>query len=154
MQNPLAHTMPLIDGTPKTLSDYAGKVVLIVNVASKCGLTPQYAGLEALWRDYRARGLVVLGFPCNQFGEQEPGSEAEIAAFCTTHYAVSFPMFAKIAVNGPEAHPLYAGLKSAFPGEIEWNFTKFLLDRQGRPAARFPSGTAPEELVPPIERLL
>ena len=148
-----------IDGTEQALSDFAGQVLLIVNVASQCGFTPQYAGLEALWRKYRDRGLVVLGFPCNQFGAQEPGSEAEIAMFCSTRYDVTFPLFAKIAVNGEQAHPLYQHLKAAVPGvlgteAIKWNFTKFLVDRQGRVVSRHAPTTAPADLEREIETLL
>lgn len=154
MTAPLDHTVPLLDGTPKPLADYAGQVVLIVNVASRCGFTVQYEGLEALWRRYRDRGLAVLGFPCNQFAEQEPGSPEEIAEFCKRNYGVSFPLFSKIEVNGENAHPLYKALKQAEPGEIEWNFTKFLLGRDGKVAARFKPDVVPEDLVEPIEKLL
>lgn len=148
-----------IDGSEQRLADYAGKVLLIVNVASQCGFTPQYAGLEALWRKYRDRGLVVLGFPCNQFGAQEPGSEGEIADFCRSRYDVTFPLFAKIEVNGEQAHPLYQHLKSAAPGvlgteAIKWNFTKFLVDRQGRVVSRHAPATAPADLEREIEELL
>ena len=148
-----------IDGSEQALSDYAGQVLLIVNVASQCGFTPQYAGLEALWRKYRDRGLVVLGFPCNQFGAQEPGDEAEIADFCSTRYDVTFPLFAKIEVNGEQAHPLYRHLKSAVPGvlgteAIKWNFTKFLVDRQGHVVSRHAPTTAPADLEREIEALL
>ena len=148
-----------IDGGEQRLSDYAGQVLLIVNVASQCGFTPQYAGLEALWRKYRDRGFAVLGFPCNQFGAQEPGSEAEIADFCSTRYDVTFPLFAKIEVNGDKAHPLYQHLKAAVPGvlgteAIKWNFTKFLVDRQGRVVARHAPTTAPADLEREIEALL
>lgn len=148
-----------IDGTEQPLSDYAGQVLLIVNVASQCGFTPQYAGLDALWRKYRDRGFAVLGFPCNQFGAQEPGSEADIANFCSTRYDVTFPMFAKIEVNGERAHPLYQHLKSAVPGvlgteAIKWNFTKFLIDRHGRVVSRHAPTTAPADLEREIEALL
>ncbi len=147
------------DGSDLRLADYAGKVLLIVNTASRCGFTPQYAGLEQLHRSLGVRGLVVLGFPCNQFGAQEPGSDAEIADFCTTRYAVSFPMFAKIEVNGAGTHPLYAYLKAQAPGvlgtqAIKWNFTKFLVDRSGRVVARYAPGTAPEALTTDILALL
>jgi glutathione peroxidase len=147
------------DGTTTTLQDYAGKVLLIVNTASACGFTPQYAGLEALWQQYRDRGLVVLGFPCNQFGGQEPGTDAEIATFCQTRFQVSFPMFAKIEVNGSAAHPLYQWLKEARPGilnteAIKWNFTKFLVDRQGQVVSRHAPTTKPESMQPEIEALL
>ena len=148
-----------IDGAEQSLSDYAGQVLLIVNVASRCGFTPQYVGLEALWRKYRERGFAVLGFPCNQFGAQEPDSEAEIARFCTTQYDVSFPLFAKVEVNGDGAHPLYRHLKAAAPGllgseAIKWNFTKFLVDRDGRVVRRYAPATAPAEIGKDIERLL
>ena len=152
-------TADRLDGTPQNLSAYAGKVALVVNVASKCGMTPQYEGLEALWRHYRERGFVVLGFPCNQFGGQEPGSAGEIAAFCEQNYQVSFPMFAKIEVNGPGTHPIYKWMKRAGRGflgfnDIKWNFTKFLIGRDGRVMRRFASSTKPEDLAPEIERAL
>jgi glutathione peroxidase len=147
-------TLPLLDGTPQHFSAYAGKVVLIVNVASKCGLTPQYEGLEALWRAHREAGLVVLGFPCNQFAGQEPGSESEIAAFCELNYGVSFPLFAKLEVNGPGTHPLYTWLKADHPEDIEWNFAKFLIGRDGAVAARFAPAVLPAELEGPITKLL
>ena len=147
-------TLPLLDGTPQPLSAYAGQLVLIVNTASKCGLTPQFEGLEALYRRYGPRGLVVLGFPCNQFAGQEPGSAAEIAQFCTLNYDVHFPMFAKLAVNGPDESPLYTWLKSGHPGDIEWNFAKFLVDRSGQVVQRMAPDTAPESLVPAIESRL
>lgn len=141
------------------MADYAGKVLLIVNTASHCGFTPQYAALEALYQRYRERGLVVLGFPCNQFGSQEPGEAEEIASFCQKNYGVSFPMFAKIEVNGNEAHPLYQYLKKAAPGllgseGIKWNFTKFLVDREGKVLARYASALKPEDMADDIERLL
>ena len=148
-----------IDGTESTLADYAGKVMLIVNVASQCGFTPQYAGLEVLWRQYRERGLVVLGFPCNQFGHQEPGDEAEIASFCRLKYDVTFPLFAKIDVNGDTAHPLFDYLKQTKPGllgteAIKWNFTKFLVGRDGRVLGRYAPQRSPETLAPAIEAAL
>jgi len=148
-----------IYGREISLDQYRGKVLLIVNVASKCGFTPQYAGLEALYRKYRDRGLVVLGFPCNQFGNQEPGSPQEIKEFCTTRYQVSFPLFNKIEVNGPGRHPLYqwlAGPDSPVSGDIKWNFTKFLVGRDGRILRRFESRVSPEseELVQAIEAAL
>ncbi len=141
-----------IDGREQKLGDFAGKALLIVNVASKCGFTPQYAGLESLYRKFVDRGFLVLGFPCDQFGHQEPGTEAEIAAFCNRTYDVTFPMFAKIEVNGAQAHPLYVFLKAQAPGllgaqAIKWNFTKFLVDRQGRVQKRF----APNETPAVIE---
>jgi len=148
-----------IDGATKKLGDYAGKVMLIVNVASRCGFTPQYAGLEALYRNFADRGLVVLGFPCNQFGAQEPGSEKEIASFCSSKYDVTFPMFAKIDVNGENAHPLYRLLKHDAPGilgseAIKWNFTKFLVDREGHVVKRYASTDTPEQIAKDIEALL
>ena len=144
-----------IEGHDKSLSDYAGKVLLVVNVASKCGFTPQYAGLEQLWRDYRERGLVVLGFPCDQFGHQEPGSEADIKDFCALTYEVDFPMFSKVDVNGDGAHPLWKWLKQEKGGflgldGIKWNFTKFLVGRDGRVIARYAPTEKPEALVDDI----
>ena len=150
-------TMTAIDGTERSLQDYAGKVLLIVNTASACGLTPQYEGLEAL---HKANpDLVVLGFPCNQFGAQEPGTEREIALFCETQFAVTFPLFAKIEVNGAGTHPLYAFLKAETPGaeqgsEIGWNFAKFLMGRDGQPIARYSPRTAPSELADDIAKAL
>ncbi|HEY8138732.1 MAG TPA: glutathione peroxidase [Methylocystis sp.] len=148
-----------IDGKTQALGEFSGKTLLIVNVASKCGFTPQYAGLEALYREFKDRGLVVLGFPCDQFGHQEPGDEAEIAAFCSRDYGVTFPMFAKIEVNGDNAHPLYAHLKQQAPGllgtqAIKWNFTKFLVDPAGRVKKRFAPNDAPEAIRAEIEALL
>lgn len=148
-----------IDGESKSLIDFAGKALLIVNVASKCGFTPQYAGLEALYRKYADKGFVVLGFPCNQFAAQEPGSESEIASFCQTRYDVSFPMFAKIDVNGDHAHPLYRLLKQEAPGllgseAIKWNFTKFLVDRHGRVVRRYAPTDTPQSLEKDVEELL
>jgi len=166
-----------IDGTPSSLGEYAGKVLLVVNVASKCGLTPQYEGLEALYRTYRDRGLVVLGFPANDFAGQEPGTEAEIETFCRSTYGVEFPMFAKIAVTGPERHPLYDALiaarpeaafkadsallkrlppREAEPGGIHWNFEKFLVGRDGAVVGRFAPDTTPEDetIVAAIETAL
>ncbi|AWB19729.1 glutathione peroxidase [Methylobacterium currus] len=139
------------DGTPHPLASYRGKVLLIVNTASACGFTPQYAGLEALWRRHREAGLVVLGFPCNQFGAQEPGNAEEIARFCTLTYDVSFPLFAKVEVNGGRAEPLFTHLMQARPGlfgtrAIKWNFTKFLVGRDGRVIARFAPRVKPEAL--------
>ena len=152
-------TVARLSGEEMSLDAYRGKVLLIVNTASRCGLTPQYAGLEALWQRFRERGLVVLGFPCNQFGAQEPGDAAEISEFCTTNYGVSFPMFAKIEVNGPHTHPLYAHLKSAEPGmlgteAIKWNFTKFLVDRSGAVVRRYAPTTTPEQIADDIEAAL
>ena len=150
---------PLLDGRPVGLDGFRGHVLLIVNAASRCGFTPQYAGLEELYRRYKDRGFAVLGFPCNQFGAQEPGTENEIGAFCEANYGVSFPMFAKIEVNGPGTHPLYAHLKKSRPGllgseRIKWNFTKFLVDRKGAVVRRYGSSTKPAEIVSEIERLL
>jgi glutathione peroxidase len=148
-----------IEGRPQRLSDYKGKVLLIVNVASKCGFTPQYRGLEALWRKYEDQGLVILGFPCDQFGHQEPGDEAEIQSFCSMTYDVSFPMFAKIEVNGAGAHPLYQHLKAEAPGllgteGVKWNFTKFLVDRSGKVVKRYAPTDKPEAIEPDIVALL
>lgn len=147
-----------LSGEPVALSAYAGQVVLVVNVASKCGLTPQYEGLEALYRNYADKGLVILGFPCNQFAGQEPGTSEEIAAFCSLTYDVTFPMFAKIDVNGAEAAPLYQWLKAAAPGpegtDIPWNFTKFLIARDGSTVTRFAPGDLPEALAQKVEALL
>ncbi len=150
---------PRLDGHEESLSAWRGQVLLIVNTASACGFTPQYAGLEALYDKLHDSGLTVLGFPCNQFGAQEPGSESEIGAFCQKNYGVSFPMFAKIDVNGEHAHPLYKYLKDAKPGllgteNIKWNFTKFLVGRDGIPVARYAPQTKPEELEAPIKALL
>jgi glutathione peroxidase len=148
-----------LDGEPAPLSAWRDKVILIVNTASKCGFTPQYEGLEALYRKYRDRGLVVLGFPCNQFGAQEPGDAAEIANFCSLTYEVDFPMMGKIDVNGPGTHPLYAYLKHAKPGllgteGVKWNFTKFLVDRKGEVVERFAPNVTPKALEGAIEALL
>lgn len=171
-----------IDGKPTTLADYRGKLALIVNVASKCGLTPQYEGLEKLYEQYRDQGFVVLGFPCNQFRGQEPGSETEIKEFCSLTYNVQFPLFSKIDVNGANAHPLYGFLKqqqpgeeispeviasnrmyqfinSEFPefmrnGEIKWNFTKFLVGRDGKVLKRYEPSVKPEEIEADIQALL
>lgn len=152
-------TADLLDGQPLPLSQFEGRVLLIVNTASKCGFTPQYAGLEELYRAYHDRGFEVLGFPCNQFGKQEPGSAQAIGEFCERNYGVSFPMFAKIEVNGPGTHPLYRILKSARPGflgmqRIQWNFTKFLVDRRGNVVSRHAPSTTPDKLRPKIESLL
>jgi glutathione peroxidase len=152
-------TPALGSGRPIRLADYRGKVLLIVNTASECGFTPQYAGLERLWRDYRDRGLVVIGYPCNQFGNQEPGSGEEIAAFCSRNYGVTFPMAEKVEVNGPGAHPLWQYLTREAPGllgsrSVKWNFTKFLVDREGRVMERYGPATKPEELRKKIEALL
>lgn len=148
-----------LDGETIRMDVYRGEVLLIVNVASRCGFTPQYAGLEALYRRHRDAGLVVLGFPCNQFGAQEPGSEAEIRQFCSSRYEVSFPLFAKIEVNGDHAHPLYAYLKSMQKGllgseAVKWNFTKFLVDRNGEVIRRYAPTAAPESIEPDLLPLL
>lgn len=148
-----------IDGDERPLADFRGKAMLVVNVASRCGFTPQYAGLEALWRKYREQGLVVLGFPCDQFGHQEPGDEAEIREFCSLNYDVSFPLFAKIEVNGSGAHPLYRFLKSEKSGflgtgAIKWNFTKFLIDRDGRPVKRYAPTDTPEKIEKDLASVL
>ncbi|MFC4184353.1 glutathione peroxidase [Saccharococcus thermophilus] len=148
-----------IRGEEQSLADYKGKVLLIVNTASKCGFTPQYKELQELYEQYRDRGFVVLGFPCNQFGHQEPGTEEEIKQFCQANYGVTFPMFAKVDVNGESAHPLFQYLKEKAPGvlgtkAIKWNFTKFLVDRNGNVVARFASQTRPSELKSEIEKLL
>ena len=147
------------DGTAADLSAYAGQVLLIVNTASKCGFTPQYAGLEALWRKDRDRGFAVLAFPCNQFGAQEPGNAEEIANFCSLSYDVTFPIFAKIDVNGADAAPLWQHLKEEAPGvlgteAIKWNFTKFLVDRSGKVVDRFAPTTTPQDIEGAIEKLL
>ena len=147
-----------LQGTNQPFADYAGKILLIVNTASKCGFTPQYTGLESLYQRFRDRGLLVLGFPCNQFGAQEPGDASEIASFCQTNYGVSFPMFAKVDVNGSNEHPLFAYLKNAKSGllgpSIKWNFTKFLVDRSGKVVARHAPTAKPEGLKKEIEALL
>jgi glutathione peroxidase len=150
---------PLPDGRTTSLEQFRGQALLIVNTASQCGFTPQFADLEQLYRTYHERGFAVLGFPCNQFGAQEPGSEAEIGAYCQKNFGVSFPLFAKIEVNGPQAHPLYRFLKDAKrgflgSGAIKWNFTKFLVDRQGRVVGRWASATSPATLSAKIESLL
>ena len=156
----LDHNFPaLLTGNPQSLCDYAGKVVLVVNTASQCGYTPQYEGLEALYKRYQKRGLVVVGFPSNDFGGQEPGSNREVAQFCQMNYGVSFPMFDKIDVNGPKAHPLYQYLKDEQPGvlgtkNIKWNFTKFLVDRDGKVVDRFAPMTKPEDIEKSIAKVL
>lgn len=154
------HT-PLVtlNGDDTTLEAWRGKVLLIVNTASQCGLTPQYKGLEAIYRAHMEQGLVILGFPCDQFGHQEPGTEDEIASFCQLNYGVSFPMFSKIDVNGDTAHPLFKQLKAAAPGllgseAIKWNFTKFLVNREGEVVSRYAPTTEPAAIEADIERLL
>ena len=148
-----------ISGKPVDLSQYKGKVLLIVNTASKCGFTPQYKGLEKVYEQFKDKGAVVLGFPCNQFGGQEPEGEAEIGAFCEKNFGVTFPLFSKVDVNGDAAHPLFQHLKKAAPGllgteAIKWNFTKFLVKKDGNVYKRYAPSTAPEELVGDIEKLL
>jgi glutathione peroxidase len=145
-----------IEGKDEKLSAYKGKALLVVNTASQCGLTPQYAGLEALQKRYLAKGFAVLGFPCNQFGAQEPGSEKEIAQFCETSFGVTFPMFAKVDVNGDAAHPLFKHLKAATTDSepIKWNFAKFLVDQDGRVVKRYPPTAEPASIAPDIEALL
>jgi glutathione peroxidase len=164
-QNVYEFSANLADGHEISLAQYAGKVLLIVNTASKCGFTPQYVGLESLYQQYKDRGLIVLGFPCNQFGQQEPGTDSEITRFCELNYGVSFPIFAKIDVNGPDAHPLFQYLRKVQPGifgslglsalgSIKWNFTKFLVDRRGKAVERYAPSTAPAALAADIEKLL
>jgi glutathione peroxidase len=148
-----------LDGNPVDLGQYRGKVLLIVNTASRCGFTPQYQGLELLYRRYQDQGVEVLGFPCNQFGSQEPGTDAEIGQFCEKNYGVSFPMFAKVDVNGDQAHPLFRHLKSEAPGVlgtegIKWNFTKFLIGRDGKVVHRYAPQTKPEDIAEDVDRLL
>ncbi|HZF29926.1 MAG TPA: glutathione peroxidase [Gammaproteobacteria bacterium] len=148
-----------IDGRARPLREFEGQALLIVNVASKCGFTPQYAGLEALWQKYRGRGFAVLGFPCNQFGHQEPGDETAIKQFCETSFGASFPLFAKIDVNGAGAHPLYQWLKGEKAGvlrteAIKWNFTKFLVDRDGGPVKRYAPTDTPEKIDKDVAALL
>ena len=148
-----------IDGASISMEGYVGQVLLIVNTASRCGFTPQYHGLQQLYQDYRERGFQILGFPCNQFREQEPGSAGEISQFCEINYGVTFPMFAKIEVNGPGAHPMFRWLKAQAPGifgtqRIKWNFTKFLIGRDGRVVQRFAPNVEPDEIRTSIEALL
>jgi glutathione peroxidase len=159
MSLPANIPLETIDGEARTLNDFAGKVLLIVNVASQCGFTPQYAGLEALHRRFRDHGFAVLGFPCDQFGHQEPGDEAAIREFCTEKYDVTFPMFAKIEVNGANTHPLFKALKQEAPGflgtqAIKWNFTKFLVDGQGGVVRRYAPTDKPQALAEDIEAAL
>ncbi|WP_088257067.1 glutathione peroxidase [Fimbriiglobus ruber] len=158
---PTIYDIPVtrLDGTTTTLNEYRGKVLLVVNLASKCTFTPQYAGLEELYRTYRDRGLVILGFPCNQFLWQEPGTADDIRATCSLRYGVTFPVFAKVKVNGSDAHPLYQRLKSARGGllgtrAVKWNFTKFLVNRGGEVVGRYSGLTSPQKLTGPIEQLL
>ncbi len=148
-----------IEGEEKAISDFKDKVIIVVNVASKCGFTPQYEGLEKIYREYKDRGLVVLGFPCNQFLSQEPGDESEIAKFCSLTYDVTFPMFAKVDVNGQDAHPLFNYLKKELPGllgtkDVKWNFTKFLIDKNGNPVKRYAPRDEPRKMIEDIEKIL
>lgn len=157
--SPLTFNVKTIQGELQNLSQYEGKVLLVVNVASKCGFTGQYAGLQALHQEYASRGLIVMGFPCDQFGHQEPGSDSNILAFCETQYKVTFPMFAKIEVNGANAEPFYQWLKTSKPGllgteAIKWNFTKFLVSRKGQVLKRYAPTDAPESLREAIEQAL
>ncbi|NDV44656.1 glutathione peroxidase [Flagellimonas sediminis] len=147
-----------LDGTLESMSTYKGKTIIVVNTASKCGLTPQYEGLEKLYETYKDQGLVILGFPCNQFGNQEPGTAEEIQEFCQLNYGVSFPMFAKIDVNGKNTHPIFKYLKSELGGllgsKIQWNFTKFVVDKQGKPIKRFAPISTPESMEDYIKEIL
>lgn len=148
-----------LQGKEVSMKDFEGKTVLVVNTASKCGLTPQYEGLEELYKKYKDDGLVILGFPCNQFGKQEPGDEKSISEGCLLNYGVSFPMFSKVEVNGAGAHPMYKFLKKRLPGifgtqSVKWNFTKFLIDKNGEPLKRFAPTTNPKDLEKDIEKLL
>ena len=161
MTTPTVHqfTCTTIDGRQQPLSDFKGKVLLIVNTASKCGFTPQFTGLEELYKKYADKGLVILGFPCNQFGHQDPGSDSEIGAFCQKNYGVSFPMFSKIDVNGESADPLFKHLRKEATGlfgseAIKWNFTKFLVDRNGKVVDRYAPATSPEKLEKDLQALL
>jgi glutathione peroxidase len=160
-EEPRLYSIPLkdIDGKPTSLKAFEGKVVLAVNVASKCGNTPQYAGLQSLHEKFQAKGLVVVGFPCNDFGAQEPGSEADVKEFCSTKYKVTFPMMSKLSVKGPSQHPLYtelSGKDSPFPGDVKWNFGKFLIGRDGKIIARFEPGVQPDasEVTKAVEEAL
>ncbi|HEX5360438.1 MAG TPA: glutathione peroxidase [Fluviicoccus sp.] len=159
MTNIYDFTATTITGQEKPMADFKGQVVLVVNTASKCGLTPQFKGLEALYESYKDKGLMVLGFPCNQFANQDPAGNDEISQFCELNYGVTFPMFAKIDVNGDAAHPLFKHLKSSAPGllgseAIKWNFTKFLVDRNGNVVERYAPTTEPEKISKDIEKLL
>lgn len=147
-----------LNGETISLSEFKGKTIVVVNTASKCGLTPQYEGLENLYRKYKDKGLVVLGFPCNQFGQQEKGTADEISEFCQVNYGVSFPMFDKVEVNGPNAHPVFNYLKSKLGGilgsDIKWNFTKFVIDKNGKPVKRFAPMTKPEKMESYLQKIL
>ena len=152
-------TLERLDGSQEALSSYSGKVLLVVNVASQCGLTPQYSGLESLYRKYKDQGLIVMGFPCNQFGSQEPGESHDIASFCESRFQVSFPMFKKCEVNGPGVHPFFEFLKTSAPGllgteAIKWNFTKFLVNRDGQVQQRYGSMDSPEKIEQDIRASL
>ncbi|OIP81731.1 MAG: glutathione peroxidase [Porphyromonadaceae bacterium CG2_30_38_12] len=152
------YTAKSLRGEDVSMNSYKNKVVIVVNVASKCGFTPQYTALESLYDKYKDKGLVILGFPCNQFGNQEPGSEEDIAKGCVLNYGVKFPMFAKVDVNGSSAHPLFKYLRNKLKGtlvsNVKWNFTKFLIDRNGNPVKRFAPITNPENMIEDIEKLL
>lgn len=152
------HTCKTINGETISLSQFKGKTLLIVNTASKCGLTPQFEGLERLYQTYKERGLVILGFPCNQFAKQEPGTDAEVAQFCQVNYGVTFLMFSKIEVNGPHADPIFKHLKSelggVFNSDIKWNFTKFLVDANGHPVKRFAPTTGPDKIESHLKSML
>lgn len=159
MENVYQHKARLIDGTETTLENWRGNVLLIVNVASKCGFTPQYEGLEKLFQEFRSQQFSILAFPCNQFMQQEPGNSDEIATFCSTTYDVHFPLFQKINVNGPNAHPLFVQLKTQAPGalgsrSIKWNFTKFLINRSGVPVRRFAPATSPSKIHAQVKALI
>lgn len=159
MQSLYAHEVTLNNGKQITFGEYKDNVVLVVNTASKCGFTPQYKGLEALYQTYKDKGLVVIGFPCNQFGSQEPGSDSEISDFCDINYGVTFPLTTKVDVNGDDAHPLFEQLKTEAPGilgskSIKWNFTKFLIDKTGTVISRYAPNTKPEEIEKDIRKLL
>jgi glutathione peroxidase len=159
MNNIYSCEITTLDGKKTNLQSYSGKVLLIVNTASRCGFTPQYKGLQQLFEEFSSQGLVVLGFPCNQFGYQEPGNEEEIREFCSTNFKITFPIFSKIRVNGPGTHPLYKILKKKAPGllgmeRIPWNFTKFLISRYGNKIVRFSPNTRPEKLTPLIKKYL
>jgi glutathione peroxidase len=159
MSNIYQFDVPKLGGNSQPMEDYKGKVLLVVNTASKCGFTPQYKGLESLYKEYKDKGLMIVGFPCNQFGKQEPGSDSEISEFCELNYGVSFPMASKIDVNGDSAHPIYTYLKAELPGvigskRIKWNFTKFLINRDGKPVKRYAPNVKPEDIAADIKALL
>jgi glutathione peroxidase len=159
MSNIYQFDVPKLGGNSQPMEDYKGKVLLVVNTASKCGFTPQYKGLESLYKEHKDKGLMIVGFPCNQFGKQEPGSDGEISEFCELNYGVSFPMASKIDVNGDSAHPIYTYLKAELPGvigskRIKWNFTKFLINRDGKPVKRYAPNVKPEDIAADIKALL